>query len=81
MPRKIPYQAKPESRYGILKLAILDLRGKFFSYKRIQKELGCSKGTIAYHLGKGQKEKNRLRNVKRRNKIKSNENTCKNTPA
>lgn len=27
------------------------------SYREIQKILGCSKGTIAYHLGMGQKEK------------------------
>jgi len=27
------------------------------SYREIQRILGCSKGTIAYHLGMGQKEK------------------------
>ena len=28
-----------------------------YSYRKIQKKLGCSKGSIAYHLGKGQKKK------------------------
>lgn len=28
-----------------------------FSYKEIQAKLQCSKSTISYHLGKGQKEK------------------------
>ena len=27
------------------------------SYRKIEKKLGCSKGAIAYHLGKGQKKK------------------------
>lgn len=31
------------------------------SYKEIQKTLGCSLGTIAYHCGLGQKEKTRQR--------------------
>ena len=32
-----------------------------YSYRQIEKELGCSKGTIAYHLGEGQKEKTAAR--------------------
>ena len=41
------------------------------SYREIQKILGCSKGTIAYHLGEGQKDKanirtNRNRTIKKR---------------
>ena len=28
-----------------------------YSYRKIQKKLGCSRGAIAYHLGKGQKQK------------------------
>jgi hypothetical protein len=31
------------------------------SYNQIKAELGCSKGTISYHLGDGQKEKSRAR--------------------
>lgn len=47
-----------------MKEQILKLRGEGKSYNEIQKELGCSKGTIAYHCGAGQKEKtqNRLKN-------------------
>lgn len=36
---------------------ILKLRGEGKSYREIQNILGCSKGTIAYHLGDGQKQK------------------------
>lgn len=36
---------------------ILRLRAEGRSYREIEKELGCSKGTIAYHLGDGQKNK------------------------
>lgn len=36
---------------------IFRLRGEGKSYREIQKILNCSKGTIAYHLGEGQKEK------------------------
>jgi len=39
------------------------------SYRQIQKILGCSKGTIAYHLGAGQKEKTLQRQQKKRNAI------------
>ena len=36
---------------------ILRLREEGKTYKEIQDELGCSKGTISYHLGEGQKLK------------------------
>lgn len=46
-----------------LKDKILRLRGMGYSYKKIQDEVKCSKGTISYHCGEGQKEKynNRLK--------------------
>jgi len=40
---------------------ILKLREQGYSYRQIHKELKCSMGTISYHLGKGQKEKNKTR--------------------
>jgi DNA invertase Pin-like site-specific DNA recombinase len=45
---------------------ILDLAKKGLSYRQIQAKLGCSKSTIAYHLGKGQKEKAKARRDKQR---------------
>lgn len=36
---------------------ILRLRAEGKSYREIQEKLNCSKGTIAYHIGSGQKEK------------------------
>ena len=42
---------------------IKDLAEQGFSYAKIQKKLGCSKGTISYHLGKGQKKKALARQV------------------
>jgi len=36
---------------------IIKLKMQGMSYREIQSELGCSKGTISYHLGRGQKEK------------------------
>lgn len=36
---------------------ILRLRAEGKSYSEIAKELGCSKGTVSYHIGFGQKEK------------------------
>ena len=41
---------------------IIELRAQGKSYREIQQELGCSKGTIAYHCGPGQKQKTRERN-------------------
>lgn len=39
---------------------IIKLASEGYSYNGIQAELGCSKGTISYHLGEGQKSKSRL---------------------
>ncbi len=40
---------------------ILLLKSKGYSYSQIVKELGCSLGTVAYHCGKGQKQKSQNR--------------------
>ena len=45
---------------------ILELRSQGYSYDKIIKELGCSRGTVSYHCGQGQKEKTRLRLKKTR---------------
>lgn len=45
-----------------LKTDILDLRSQGRTYDQISEELGCSKGTISYHLGSGQKNKQLDRN-------------------
>jgi len=68
MPKGRSYQPVNGSRYGVVRLAILDLRSKGWSYNKIVKELGCSKGTVAYHCGPGQKEKN----VERTRKYRAN---------
>ena len=39
------------------------------SYNQIKESLGCSKGTISYHLGAGQKEKTKQRTRDKRNLI------------
>lgn len=49
---------------------IIKLRNKGKSYSEIQKILGCSKGTISYHCGEGQKEKSKSRLRKRRKTLK-----------
>ncbi|NDD54008.1 hypothetical protein EBZ39_09045 [bacterium] len=36
---------------------ILELYEKGFSYREIEAKLGCSKGTVSYHCGSGQKQK------------------------
>lgn len=48
---------------------ILRLRAEGKSYRQIQATLGCSKGTIAYHLGPGQKDKtyNRTKDIRSSN--------------
>ena len=48
---------------------ILELKAKGYSYREIQKIVGCSKGTIAYHIGIGQKDKTRNRTNECRTKI------------
>lgn len=45
---------------------IIKLHSKGKSYKEIQELLGCSKGTIAYHLGAGQKDKTKERTNRNR---------------
>ena len=47
-----------------MKEQILQLREEGLSYRDIQKKLGCSKGTISYHCGSGQKGKTNLRALK-----------------
>jgi transposase len=58
---------------------ILKLRNEGKSYRQIQEILACSKGTIAYHLGSGQKEKTHKRtrdlrsaNTKKLRELKEN---------
>jgi 5-methylcytosine-specific restriction endonuclease McrA len=47
---------------------ILELRAQGMSYNQIQDQTGASKGTISFHLGKGQKEKYKKRNQKNKGK-------------
>lgn len=54
-----------------MKEQILKLRKEGKTYKQIKEILGCSKGTISFHCGEGQKEKSRKRSEKIRN-IKNN---------
>jgi CRISPR/Cas system Type II protein with McrA/HNH and RuvC-like nuclease domain len=49
-----------------MKEKILKLREEGKSYKQIQLILNCSKSTISYYCGDGQKEKTRIRTKKRR---------------
>ena len=53
-----------------MKENILKLRSMGYTYNQIQKELGCSKGTISYHLGEGQKQKTKQRSQKRREEVR-----------
>ena len=48
---------------------IFRLRSEGKSYREIQAELGCSKGTIAYHLGENQKERYHQRTNRRRTEL------------
>ena len=50
-----------------MKKKIIKLRNEGKSYREIQKILGCSKSTISYHCGSGQKQKIRDRTKKLRN--------------
>lgn len=52
-----------------MKEKILKLREEGKTYNQIKEILGCSKGTISYHCGDGQKEKNDKRRKKRRENI------------
>lgn len=49
-----------------LRERILELKEQGLSYGQIQARMGCSKGTISYHCGAGQKGKVRERTKKRR---------------
>jgi transposase len=49
---------------------IHELFNKGYSYSQIQEELGCSKGTISYHVGIGQKDKTLQRTRDKRGEIK-----------
>jgi IS30 family transposase len=44
-----------------LEQRILELRKQGQSYRSIASVLGCSKSTICYHIGDGQKQKNLVR--------------------
>jgi len=50
---------------------IIRLRSEGMTYSQIQKELGCSKGTISYYLGENQKQKTVQRSQKRRTEIRN----------
>ena len=49
-----------------MKDKILKLRDEGKTYNEIKEILGCSKGTISYYCGDGQKEKSKIRRKKRR---------------
>jgi|TARA_R110000823_G_C15883115_1_gene495276 CRISPR/Cas system Type II protein with McrA/HNH and RuvC-like nuclease domain len=51
-----------------MKDRILELRKEGKTYNQIKEIIGCSKGTISYHCGNGQKEKTK----KRKQKIREN---------
>ena len=48
---------------------ILELRKKGYTYDEIKAKTACSKGTISYHVGEGQKEKTKTRAKKFREGI------------
>jgi 5-methylcytosine-specific restriction endonuclease McrA len=52
-----------------MKEEILKLREEGKTYNEIKLILGCSKGTISYYCGNGQKEKTKKRRIKRRENI------------
>lgn len=45
---------------------IIELRRQGLSYKRITKQLGCARSTVCYYCGKGQKDKYKTRQQRRR---------------
>lgn len=49
-----------------MKEQILELRAQGKTYNEIVEILGCSKGTVSYHCGEGQKEKSTKRRRKSR---------------
>tara|TARA_B100001778_G_C18480539_1_gene580105 strand:- start:321 stop:926 length:606 start_codon:yes stop_codon:yes gene_type:complete len=52
-----------KNKYKRRREDILSLRRQGLTYQQIQKELGCSKGTISYHCGKNQSEKKRVKSI------------------
>ena len=60
------YKVRVQTLQNCLKEKILELRSQGYNYNQIKSILGCSKGTISYHCGEGQKEKSRSRKRKRR---------------
>ena len=46
-----------KSKKRNLAAKIKKLAADGYSFRKIEKKLGCSKGAISYHLSKGQKEK------------------------
>ncbi len=64
-----------------MKEQILALYAEGKSYRQIQALLSCSKGTIAYHLGTGQKDKTQQRTRDKRGQItKALQEIRQNTP-
>lgn len=51
-----------------MKDQILKLRSEGKSYRKIEEMLGCSRSTISYHCGEGQREKFRARARKSKNR-------------
>jgi 5-methylcytosine-specific restriction endonuclease McrA len=49
-----------------IKDQILELRDLGYSYRQIEQKLNCSKGTISYHCGDGQRNKTANRRTKNR---------------
>lgn len=64
----------------ILSEEIIELKQQGFSYALIAKTLDCSKSTVAYHCGTGQKDKAKSRTYRSRHtrKAKSEYNTIRN---
>ena len=62
--------SNPTRAFVSKKEQILELKNKGFSYRKIQEITGCSKGTISYHLGIGQKDKVNSRTKDCRTKVK-----------
>ena len=56
-------------RVSVLAARIIALHEEGKSYSQIKEILGCSKGTISYHVGMGQKEKTAFRQTSKRSAI------------
>jgi transposase len=53
-----------------LKEQILELKNQGYSYNQIKEKLGCSKATISYHVGVGQKDRTKARTRDGRSKVR-----------